>query len=288
MQQLQSQIDVLEAKLRSVIDERDEAISLAVKSSRDVALLEEAKLRETELLKIAHSAQETAEDDIHRQMLIVEKYRKAQKVAEGRLKTYSQLEERLKIMVNRGDITKDQFKWLFEIEKVTPVLKPQSASTNNSSVKESLIWAKVATKTRKYKFSEDSKNRKRGRKIAQVRSATFDRKDKYISSRIKRMSVAELRQLLDKHRVPHKDCIEKAELIFRAQQALRANETVEKSKMKDAYDEAVNVSSPHARETGWTQEESHHDENMENSRQHRNNAEEECQRPPFDNVKEPV
>ena len=79
MQQLQSQIDVLEAKLRSVIDERDEAISLAVKSSRDVALLEEAKLRETELLKIAHSAQETAEDDIHRQMLIVEKYRKAQK-----------------------------------------------------------------------------------------------------------------------------------------------------------------------------------------------------------------
>ena len=117
MQQLQSQIDVLEAKLRSVIDERDEAISLAVKSSRDVALLEEAKLRETELLKIAHSAQETAEDDIHRQMLIVEKYRKAQKVAEGRLKTYSQLEERLKIMVNRGDITKDQFKWLFEIEK---------------------------------------------------------------------------------------------------------------------------------------------------------------------------
>ena len=71
-----------------------------------MALLEEAKLRETELLKIAHSAQETAEDDIHRQMLIVEKYRKAQKVAEGRLKTYSQLEERLKIMVNRGDITK--------------------------------------------------------------------------------------------------------------------------------------------------------------------------------------
>ena len=109
----------------------------------------------------------------------------------------------------------------------------------------------MPTKTRKYKFSEDSKNRKRGRKIAQVRSTTFDGKDKYISSRIKRMSVAELRQLLDKHRVPHKDCIEKAELIFRAQQALRANENVEKSKMKDAYDEAVNVSSPHARETGW-------------------------------------
>ena len=102
------------------------------------------------------------------------------------------------------------------------------------------------------------------------------------------MSVAELRQLLDKHRVPHKDCIEKAELIFRAQQALRANENVEKSKMKDAYDEAVNVSSPHARETGWTQEESHHDEKMEASHHHKNNAGEESQRPPLNNAREPA
>ena len=53
-----------------------------------MALLEKQNL-ETELLKIAHSAQETAEDDIHRQMLIVEKYRKAQKVAEGRLNIQS-------------------------------------------------------------------------------------------------------------------------------------------------------------------------------------------------------
>ena len=102
------------------------------------------------------------------------------------------------------------------------------------------------------------------------------------------MSVAELRQLLDKHRVPHKDCIEKAELIFRAQQALRANETVAKSKMKEDYDEAVNVSSPQAGETGLAQEENHRDVKMENSSQHRNNAEEECQRPPFDNAREPA
>ena len=63
-------------------------------------------------------------------------------------------------------------------------------------------------------FPKIQKNRKRGRKIAQVRSTTFDGKDKYISSRIKRMSVAELRQLLDKHRVPHKDCIEKCGVDF--------------------------------------------------------------------------
>ena len=38
------------------------------------------------------------------------------------------------------------------------------------------------------------------------------------------------------------------------------------------YDEAVNVSSPQAGETGLAQEENHHDDKMENSRQHRNNA----------------
>ena len=91
----------------------------------------------------------------------------------------------------------------------------------------------MPTKTRKYKFSEDSKNRKRGRKIAQVRSTTFDGKDKYISSRIKRMSVAELRQLLDKHRVPHKDCIEKAELIFVPNKLCERTKMWRKSKMKD-------------------------------------------------------
>ena len=65
-------------------------------------------------------------------MIIVEKYRKAQKVAEGRLKTYSQLEERLKIMFDRGDITRDQLKWLFERENLTPVLQPQTSFTNNN------------------------------------------------------------------------------------------------------------------------------------------------------------
>ena len=50
-----------------------------------------------------------------------------------------------------------------------------------------------------------------------------DQSKDYLLSQLKRMSVYKLRQLLDNFKIPHRDCIEKAELLFRAQQAVRAN-----------------------------------------------------------------
>ena len=104
---LKSKIQLMDTRTRSIISERDEAIALAVKSNRDVALLEEAKLRETTLRQLAHSAQETAEGDIHRQMQLVQKHRKAQKLAEGRLQMYNQVEGRLNTLVKRGELKKN-------------------------------------------------------------------------------------------------------------------------------------------------------------------------------------
>ena len=116
----------MDTRTRSIISERDEAIALAVKSNRDVALLEEAKLRETTLRQLAHSAQETAEGDIHRQMQLVQKHRKAQKLAEGRLQMYNQVEGRLNTLVKRGELKKEQLKWLLETEVITPILKSKN------------------------------------------------------------------------------------------------------------------------------------------------------------------
>ncbi len=258
---LKSKIQLMDTRTRSIISERDEAIALAVKSNRDVALLEEAKLRETTLRQLAHSAQETAEGDIHRQMQLVQKHRKAQKLAEGRLQMYNQVEGRLNTLVKRGELKKEQLKWLLETKVITPILKSKNNDTAKAdevrndhfhldqknrkniprhSTSSSSPYSNLKPKT-KYKFYNNTTNRKRNASINRGENTANSSpistgRDKYMSSRIKRMSVTDLRQLLDKYKVPHKDCIEKGELIFRAQQAMRADETMRRRRFTNGSD----------------------------------------------------
>jgi hypothetical protein len=266
---LECKIQLLNAQTRSIMSERDEALALAVKSNRDVALLEEAKLRETTLRQLAHSAQETAEGDMHRQKMLVEKHRKAQKLAEGRLQMYNLVEERLNTLVEHGELNEKQLKWLLESKVITPLLNSKTVKADkadkldnddlhlDSHIKEkhdtkqssspsssALPYSKLKN-TKTYKFYNNNTNKKRQSNIKHANGTMANKsavdnpldttsRDKYMSSRIKRMSVNDLRNLLDKYKVPHKDCIEKGELIFRAQQAIHADETVRRKRFANS------------------------------------------------------
>ena len=148
------------------------------------------------LREVAENAVFEAESEIERHRVLYHKEREKRKKLSDKLSFYKQLEQRLKN--NAADSTSGRIQWLFDEQQ-------RGAGDGSSSDN------RGATSS----FASSSSGRRPG-------SQSPDRRPRSLSYELRHMSVSALRKLLDERKVPHRDCLEKGELLFRAKQALSA------------------------------------------------------------------
>ena len=223
--------------------------------------MNEARAREVTLREVAENAVFEAESEVERHRVLYHRERKARMKMQRRLTFYRQLEERLK-EVAPGNM-KDRLSFLFE-EKKSPSIK--SSKRSNQSNLQSDLHSNLQSSQQSSQHSSSSPSKRRARSRSgssnnyrdeyypdSAPSVNFDIRnsnDAQSSSTplgtfmngskkgttmqsLRTMSVSELRYFLNLRNIPHRDCIEKIELLFRAQTALEKEEKQEKQERKD-------------------------------------------------------
>ena len=223
--------------------------------------MNEARAREVTLREVAENAVFEAESEVERHRVLYHRERKARMKMQRRLTFYRQLEERLK-EVAPGNM-KDRLSFLFE-EKKSPSIK--SSKRSNQSNLQSDLQSNLQSSQQSSQHSSSSPSKRRARSRSgssnnyrdeyypdsapsinfNIRNSndaqssstplgTFmngSKKGTTMQS-LRTMSVSELRYFLNLRNIPHRDCIEKIELLFRAQTALEKEEKQEKQERKD-------------------------------------------------------
>ena len=193
---LRNQVAELTAELRMEQQACEEIKSAMVRMKREVKRLNESRDREVTLREVAENAVFEAESEVERHKILYHKERQNRKKLNNRLSFYKQLEERLK---NSAPAKSS--------ERIQRLFNEQSTiSERNMSASHSFS-----------KVSEKSEGSNSG--ISQ--GQTHNIRSRSLSFELRDMSVSALRKLLDEHKVPHRDCLEKQELLFRAKKALK-------------------------------------------------------------------
>ena len=223
--------------------------------------MNEARAREVTLREVAENAVFEAESEVERHRVLYHRERKARMKMQRRLTFYRQLEERLK-EVAPGNM-KDRLSFLFE-EKKSPSIK--SSKRSNQSNLQSDLHSNLQSSQQSSQHSSSSPSKRRARSRSgssnnyrdeyypdSAPSVNFDIRnsnDAQSSSTplgtfmngskkgttmqsLRTMSVSELRYFLNLRNIPHRDCIEKIELLFRAQTALEKEEKEEKQEKQE-------------------------------------------------------
>ena len=223
--------------------------------------MNEARAREVTLREVAENAVFEAESEVERHRVLYHRERKARMKMQRRLTFYRQLEERLK-EVAPGNM-KDRLSFLFE-EKKSPSIK--SSKRSNQSNLQSDLHSNLQSSQQSSQHSSSSPSKRRARSRSgssnnyrdeyypdsapsinfNIRNSndaqssstplgTFmngSKKGTTMQS-LRTMSVSELRYFLNLRNIPHRDCIEKIELLFRAQTALEKEEKEEKQEKQE-------------------------------------------------------